>query len=71
MNLEVDKMYQQSKNRPRCYNLSKVFLSERCALGNVNNDDLIIKNADKGGAAVVWGKDKFIEEANRQFNDPD
>lgn len=55
VDFEVDKMYQQRKNRPKNYNLSK---QEHDALELIKNDkDLIIKRADKGGAVVVWGKD--------------
>lgn len=68
VDFEVDKMYQQRKNRPKYYNLTK---QERGALEQMmKNDDLIIKRADKGGAVVVWGKDKYIKEVNRQLNDP-
>lgn len=33
------------------------------------NRDIVIKSADKGGAVVVWDKDLYIQEANRQLSD--
>jgi hypothetical protein len=36
-----------------------------------NNPDIVIKPADKGGAVVVWKKDLYIEEAERQLNNSD
>lgn len=35
-----------------------------------NNRDLIIKSADKGGATVVWRRDLYVAEAERQLCDP-
>ncbi|XP_072016901.1 uncharacterized protein [Amphiura filiformis] len=34
-----------------------------------NNPDIVIKPADKGGAIVVWRKDLYLEEAERQLSD--
>ncbi|XP_072030155.1 uncharacterized protein [Amphiura filiformis] len=34
-----------------------------------SNRNVIIKNADKGGAVVVWSKDLYVTEANRQLAD--
>ena len=34
-----------------------------------NNEDILIKKADKGGAVVVWKKDLYIAEGERQLND--
>ena len=33
-----------------------------------NNRDLVIRQADKGGATVVWGKSLYIQEAFRQLH---
>ncbi|KAF7642341.1 hypothetical protein LDENG_00259770 [Lucifuga dentata] len=35
------------------------------------NESIITKPADKGGAVVVMDKDKYIEEALRQLNNPE
>jgi len=32
-------------------------------------DDIVIKPADKGGAIVVWRKDLYIQEVEKQLND--
>ncbi|XP_072044331.1 uncharacterized protein [Amphiura filiformis] len=46
--------------------------TERTALKSLkSNQDYIIKSADKGGAVVVWRKDLYINEANRQLSDTD
>lgn len=34
-----------------------------------NNQNIIIKNADKGGATVIMDKENYIFESNRQLND--
>ncbi|KAM4049142.1 uncharacterized protein ACNLHF_006590 [Anomaloglossus baeobatrachus] len=42
----------------------------RLALKELKNmDDVVIKQSDKGGNVVVWGKDKYEVEAFRQLND--
>ncbi len=33
------------------------------------NSDIIIKSADKGGAVVVWDRQLYTQEANRQLSD--
>ena len=49
------------------YNLTK---GEQKALEELSKrDDIIITNADKGGAIVVMDIDKYISEAQRQLND--
>lgn len=48
-------------------NLSR---NERIAIKSLKcNQDIIIKSADKGGAVVVWRKDLYIQEAERQLQD--
>ena len=48
-------------------NLSK---DEKDALRSLSKrDDIVIKRADKGGAIVVWRKDLYISEAERQLSD--
>ena len=52
----------------RC-NKSNLTLEEIKALKSLQTrDDIIIKPADKGGAIVVWKRELYIEEAQRQFN---
>ena len=49
-------------------NLSK---NERCAIETLkNNNDIIISNADKGGAVVIMNTEDYNNEALRQLNDP-
>ena len=43
---------------------------EKEALKNLSKrDDIVIKAADKGGAAVVWSRPLYIQEALRQLSD--
>ena len=60
---------QNLKLRPLFYsNLSR---EERLALQQLRKrDDLVIKPADKGGAVVVWRRDLYIAEAQRQLQNP-
>ena len=42
---------------------------EQTALKNLSRrQDIIIKPADKGGAVVVWDRQLYLQEANRQLN---
>ena len=51
--------------RPR-YNITK---REKQALKSLNNNkDIVIKPADKGGAIVIWKKEDYIKEGERQLN---
>ena len=44
---------------------------ERSALKALQNDtSIVIKEADKGSAVVVWDRDDYIKEANSQLQDP-
>ena len=53
-----------NKPKPR-YNISK---KERMAIKSLkNNEDIVIKPADKGGAIVIWNKKDYIAEGNRQL----
>lgn len=54
-------------NVKRKYNLTK---AERQALEELKErNDIIITNADKGGAVVIQDTKDYVEEANRQLND--
>ena len=44
--------------------------SERKALYDLKNDtSIVIKSADKGSAVVVWDREDFIKEAEKQLGD--
>ena len=48
-------------------NLTK---SERKALYDLKNDkSIVIKSADKGSAVVVWDREDYIKEAEKQLGD--
>ena len=36
-----------------------------------NDKNIVIKGADKGSAVVVWDKEDYIKEAEKQFGDSD
>ena len=41
---------------------------ERSALYNLKNEkNIVIKSADKGSAVVVWDRDDYIKEAEKQL----
>ena len=43
---------------------------EQSALYNLKNDkNIVIKSADKGSAVVVWDRDDYIKEAEKQLGD--
>ena len=53
--------------RIRNHNISK---EERTALNQLAKDSsIVIKPADKGGAVVIWDRDKYIKEGLRQLSD--
>ena len=52
------------------YNHSNLTKLETKALQNLmNRNDIIICNADKGGAVVTLGVEDHVQEAMRQLND--
>ena len=59
-----------SRNYTRRPNFSNLTQEEETALQDLKRrNDIIIKPADKGGAVVVWKRDLYIQEANRQLSD--
>ena len=45
---------------------------ERQALYHLKNDkNIVIKGADKGSAVVVWDREDYIKEVNKQLGDSD
>ncbi len=45
-------------------------MAEKHAINNLRkNDQIIVKPADKGGAVVIWPREAYIAEANKQLND--
>ena len=49
-----------------CSNYTK---GKRDAVYSLKNDNsIIIKEADKGSAVVVWDRDDYLREAKNQFN---
>ncbi|XP_033095683.1 uncharacterized protein LOC117100195 [Anneissia japonica] len=55
------------KRRTKCNNLSHQEIKALRSLRNNNN--LVIKHADKGGATVVWKRELYIAEGERQLSD--
>lgn len=52
------------------YHKNNLSNSEKTALNNIrNNNSIIIKPADKGGATVVMNHSSYLAEAYRQLND--
>lgn len=66
VNFDIENLFKnKNKRTPAHSNLSH---KEKTALETLLNDDaIVIKKADKGGAIVVWSKDMYIKEAH-QFN---
>ena len=65
INNDIEKLPDRESKKK--YNLTK---SERLALDQLQQrTDIIITNADKGGAVVIQDTDEYIKEANRQLND--
>ena len=60
-----------SQNYSKGPNFSNLTQDEKAALlDSKRRNDIIIKPAYKGGAVVVWKRDLYIQEANRQLSDP-
>ena len=66
LNETIDKPYKDSK-KTKSHNLSKGEIEALSYLSK--RDDIIITNADKGGAVVIIDIIQYIKEAQRQLND--
>ncbi|XP_075438453.1 uncharacterized protein LOC142493392 isoform X1 [Ascaphus truei] len=57
---------------PRGLQRDNLTMDQRAALKSLSNNDLIlIRKADKGGATVVLDRDYYVSEAKRQLGDPE
>ena len=55
---------------PEGKNFSNLSSSEQLSLKQLKCDkNIVIKEADKGSAVVVWDRGDYISEANRQLDD--
>ena len=55
---------------PEGKNFSNLSPSEQLSLKQLKCDrNIVIKEADKGSAVVVWDREDYISEANRQLDD--
>ena len=65
-----DRIVKMAENfKPSFYNLTK---EEKAALNALRDDtSIVIKEADKGSAVVVWDREDYIKEASSQLNDKD
>ena len=55
---------------PEGKNFSNLSSSEQLSLKKLKSDrNIVIKEADKGSAVVVWDREDYISEANRQVDD--
>ena len=55
---------------PEGKNFSNLSSSEQLSLQQLKSDrNIVIKEADKGSAVVVWDRGDYISEANRQLDD--
>lgn len=62
---EVEQLFRKPLSKVN-YNLTK---EEKHAIEWIKkNENIIIKQAHKGGATVVWGRNDYIKEALRQLN---
>ena len=72
----LDKIIDQTRRElepyfvPKSLKFSNISKEECMAISSLRKrQDIIIKPADKGGAVVVWRKDQYIFEAERQLSD--
>ena len=72
----LDKIIEQTRRElepyfvPKPLKFSNIFKEERMTISSLRQrEEIIIKPADKGGAVVVWRKNLYISEAERQLSD--
>ena len=59
-----------SQNYTRRTNITNLSQEEQQAIRELRGrSNIVVKPADKGGAVVVWSRDLYIQEANRQLSD--
>ena len=71
----LDKIIEQTRRElepyfvPKPLKFSNISIERMAILSLKKREDIIIKAVDKGGAVVVWRKDLYISEAERQLSD--
>ena len=68
--LELKTSQGQNKDNKTTRLNNNVSNAEVQAIKNLrNSEQVIVKPADKGGAIVIWPRESYIAEANKQLND--
>jgi hypothetical protein len=68
--LELKTSHGQNKDNITTRLDNNVSNAEKQAIKNLcNSEQVIVKPADKGGAIVIWLRESYIAEANKQLND--
>ena len=61
-----EKLLSCTEIKHSCYNLTR---EERLAMYNLKNDQsIVIKEADKGSAVVIWDKKDYLMEVEKQLS---
>ncbi len=64
------KIIRNNESEVKLYEISNLSPDEYNSIISLrNNQNILIKSADKGGATVLMDKENYIFEANRQLND--
>lgn len=67
---KTKKILRNNESELKLYEISNLSPDEYNSIINLcNNQNILIKSADKGGATVLMDKENYIFEANRQLND--
>jgi hypothetical protein len=67
---ELKTPHQPNNNSKHTKLYNNISVAEKHAINNLRkNDQIIVKPADKGGAVVIWPREDYIAEANKQLND--